>query len=39
MGLKSNCHVDTIPSYGLIININGKIIYYSGDTNNINDII
>ena len=35
----SNSHVNTIPAYGLIINISGKTIYYSGDTNNINDII
>ncbi|MFZ5988851.1 MAG: MBL fold metallo-hydrolase [Bacillota bacterium] len=32
-------HVDTIPSYGLIINYNGSCLYYSGDSNSISSSI
>lgn len=28
-------HVDTIPSYGFTIKLDGKLFYYSGDANNI----
>ena len=32
-------HVDTIPAYGLILELDGKSIYYSGDANEIPDEI
>ena len=28
-------HVDTIPAYGFIMKLDGKVFYYSGDANNI----
>lgn len=28
-------HVDTIPAYGFVMNLNEKLFYYSGDANNI----
>lgn len=32
-------HVDTIPSYGFIMSLDGKELYYSGDSNSINKTI
>lgn len=36
--IKTN-HIKSLNCYGYIININNKYIYYSGDSNNISDII
>jgi len=33
----SVCHVDTIPAYGFIMELNGNKFYYSGDANSISD--
>ncbi|WP_459477388.1 MBL fold metallo-hydrolase [Clostridium saccharoperbutylacetonicum] len=32
-------HVQTIPAYGFIIRLNGKVFYYSGDSNDISKTI
>ncbi|GFP74869.1 MBL fold metallo-hydrolase [Clostridium fungisolvens] len=32
-------HVETLPSFGFIMKLDGKNIYYSGDTNNVNPLI
>lgn len=32
-------HVDTIPTYGFIMKLNGRVFYYSGDANGISNII
>ena len=32
-------HTDTIPAYGFILKLNGRVFYYSGDANGINNII
>jgi hypothetical protein len=32
-------HVDTIPAYALLINLNYRTFYYSGDSNNISEKI
>jgi len=35
----ASSHVDTIPSYGLLLKIEGRTIFYSGDSNEINGFI
>ncbi|OPJ62428.1 MBL fold metallo-hydrolase [Clostridium oryzae] len=35
----STAHTETMPSYGFIMNISGKTIYYSGDSNSVDSSV